>query len=116
MRMTLDFDLTWSFPSLLELLAFGFLFAFVLEYTVSAQYKLQHTNTIFLVAKPNYVGDGLGTVQTELEIENELTAENLFVTDTKEVGESSDDDEIKWDDLTELVKDKGIEAIVGFSV
>ncbi|GJW69909.1 hypothetical protein Tco_0126826, partial [Tanacetum coccineum] len=38
-----------------------------------------------------------GTVQTELEIENELTAENFFVTDTKEVGESSDDDEIKWD-------------------
>ncbi|GKA75724.1 hypothetical protein Tco_0782102, partial [Tanacetum coccineum] len=38
-----------------------------------------------------------GTVQTKLEIENELTAENLFVTDTKEVGESSDDDEIKWD-------------------
>ncbi|GJZ31392.1 hypothetical protein Tco_0576439 [Tanacetum coccineum] len=56
------------------------------------------TNPRVLVGKPNYVGDGLGTVQTELEIEKELTTENLFVTDTNEVGESSDDDEIKWDD------------------
>ncbi|GJV76534.1 hypothetical protein Tco_1508118 [Tanacetum coccineum] len=71
------------------------------------------TNPSVLVDKTESVGDGLGTVQTRPKIEKESTTKNLFGTDTKEVDQRSDEDndEIKWDDLTKLVKNISVAAM-----
>ncbi|GKB49563.1 hypothetical protein Tco_0900316 [Tanacetum coccineum] len=65
------------------------------------------TNPSILVDKTKSARDGLETAHTEIETETEkeTSSKHLFGTETKDDAQSSDDDEeIKMDDLTELVQ------------
>ncbi|GKA28199.1 hypothetical protein Tco_0714367 [Tanacetum coccineum] len=76
--------------------------------------KLTRTNPSVLVDKPQSGRDGLYTNQPKPETEKGST-DDLFRMDSDKDNQSSvgddDDDEIKLEDLTELIIDKGAEAM-----
>ncbi|GJV86608.1 hypothetical protein Tco_1530546 [Tanacetum coccineum] len=75
---------------------------------ISFDHFIEGTNLSVLVDKTQSARDGLDTVQPEHET-NKGSIDELFRMDSEKDDQSfvSDDDEIKLEDLTELIKDKG---------